>query len=250
MLWAILSDIHANLEALDQVQRDVDRRRVDGILCLGDVVGYGPQPRETLKRAFDYEFSLLGNHEEAAMYHAEDFNARARVALEWTRDQLNSKDSPAEENAALWNYIGKMPAQETRGDALFVHGSPRDPVREYMLPKDAHDSEKMAEVFSKIPARFCFVGHSHVPGVYTEDGRFLKPERAPDGFRPEDGKILVNVGSVGQPRDGDNRACYVTWDGELVRFHRVEYDYRITQQKILDTGVLPRYLAARLQDGR
>lgn len=250
MLWAILSDIHANLEALDMVERDVERRGVDGILCLGDVIGYGPEPRQTLERAFSYRFCLLGNHEEAAMYHAEDFNERARVALEWTRDQLNSREHPPEENAKLWNFIGQMPSRQEFEGALFVHGSPRDPVREYMLPKDARDSAKMAEIFDSMSCNFCFVGHSHVPGVYTTDGRFLNPSRAPEGFRADEGKILVNVGSVGQPRDGDPRASYATWDGESVWFHRVDYDYRVTQRKILDTGVLPRYLAARLQEGR
>jgi diadenosine tetraphosphatase ApaH/serine/threonine PP2A family protein phosphatase len=250
MRRAIISDIHSNVEALDAVMRDIERQGITSILCLGDVIGYGPEPRATLARAFDYEITLLGNHEEAAMYYGEDFNERARIALDWTRDQLNSRDHSPEENSKLWAFIGTMPTSHQIDNGLLVHGSPRDPVREYMLPRDARDPDKMQEVFEAIPTDFCFVGHSHVPGVYTQDPSFLSPPRVPDGFRLEDGKALVNVGSVGQPRDGDTRASYVTWEGDTVWFHRVEYDYRKTQRKILDTEKLPRYLAVRLQEGR
>jgi diadenosine tetraphosphatase ApaH/serine/threonine PP2A family protein phosphatase len=143
-----------------------------------------------------------------------------------------------------------MPTSFQVDNALLVHGSPRDPVREYMLPRDAQDLPKMREVFERMTADFCFVGHSHVPGVYSEAPAFMAPSRFPDGYRRTNGKALVNVGSVGQPRDGDTRASYATFDGETVFFHRVEYDYRRTQAKILETGVLPRYLATRLQEGR
>jgi predicted phosphodiesterase len=250
MLRAIISDIHSNIEALDAVLADIGRRKVESIVCLGDVIGYGPQPRETLKRSTDWEITLLGNHEEACMFHPEDFNERARIALEWTRDQLNSKQAPPDENFKLWSLIGAMPTTHRIENAMLVHGSPRDPVREYMLPRDAQDGAKMREVFERMTDDFCFVGHSHVPGIYTEAPSFFSPARYPDGFRREKGKALVNVGSVGQPRDGDVRSSYATFDGETVWFHRVEYDFRATQKKILDTGVLPRYLAARLEEGR
>ena len=250
MLRAIISDLHSNTEALEAVLADIEKRGCERIVCLGDVIGYGPEPRETLKRVSDWEVTLLGNHEEACMYHPEGFNERARIALEWTRDQLNRRDTPPEENYKLWSLIGAMPTTHQIDNALLVHGSPRDPVREYMLPRDAQDLGKMREVFERMPCDFCFVGHSHVPGVYTEQPAFLTPSRYPDGYRRTQGKALVNVGSVGQPRDGDTRASYATFDGEAVFFHRVEYDFRKTQQKILATGVLPRYLAARLQEGR
>jgi len=249
MLWAIISDIHANIEALDAVLRDVERRGVDQILCLGDVVGYGPQPREALIRAFEWEISLRGNHEEAVLFYAEDFNERARIALDWTRDQLNRRDYPPEENSRMWEFLDGMPESHQVESALLVHGSPRNPVREYMLPRDARDETKMSEVFAGVPGKFCFVGHSHVPGVYTQNNTFLAPGRVPEGLEP-DGKVVVNVGSVGQPRDGDPRSCYCTWDGDRVWFHRVEYDFRVTQRKIVETGVLPQYLAKRLAEGR
>jgi predicted phosphodiesterase len=250
MLRAIISDIHSNVEALDAVLADIDRRKVDAIVCLGDVIGYGPQPRETLIRSQQWEVTLLGNHEEACLYHPEDFNERARIALEWTRDQMNRKDCAPEENYKLWAILGQMPTSHQIENALIVHGSPRDPVREYMLPRDAQDVRKMHEVFERVNSDFCFVGHSHVPGVYTEEPAFLSPARLQEGYRRAQGKALVNVGSVGQPRDGDARASYVTFDGETVWFHRVEYDFRATQRKILETGVLPHYLATRLQEGR
>jgi hypothetical protein len=148
MLRAIISDIHSNVEALDAVLADVARRKVESIVCLGDVIGYGPQPRETLQRSTEWEITLLGNHEEACMFHPEDFNERARIALEWTRDQLNSKSAAPDENFKLWSLIGAMPTQHKIENALLVHGSPRDPVREYMLPRDAQD-----EVWGEDPAR-------------------------------------------------------------------------------------------------
>ena len=128
---------------------------------------------------------------------------------------MNSRQHSADDNYKLWAMIGQMPTSHQIENALLVHGSPRDPVREYMLPRDAQDATKMREVFERMTADFCFVGHSHVPGVYTE-APSPRAARFPDGFRRESGKALVNVGSVGQPRDGDVRASYATFDGETV----------------------------------
>jgi diadenosine tetraphosphatase ApaH/serine/threonine PP2A family protein phosphatase len=109
----------------------------------------------------------------------------------------------------------------------------------------------MTEVFERMDRPLCFVGHSHVPGVYPRSGGFFPPSAFPDGYRLQPGdKALVNVGSVGQPRDGDNRACYAVFDGDRVWFHRVEYDYAATMRKILESRGLPRYLAERLKLGR
>ena len=120
-----------------------------------------------------------------------------------------------------------------------------------MLPRDVQNTQKMREVFERMDRPTCFVGHSHVPGVYPQSGGFVSPTHCDAEFRvSKDEKVLINVGSVGQPRDGDNRACYATWDGEVVRFHRVAYDYETTMRKILASGGLPRYLADRLKVGR
>jgi diadenosine tetraphosphatase ApaH/serine/threonine PP2A family protein phosphatase len=108
----------------------------------------------------------------------------------------------------------------------------------------------MEDIFAHIDRRVCFVGHSHIPGIYTEDARFVAPNDAPEGFEAGEGKVLVNVGSVGQPRDGDPRASYCTFDGAWIRFHRVDYDFEKTMNKILETRVLPKILALRLREGR
>lgn len=249
---AFISDLHSNMEAIQAVLDDIERRGVDRILCLGDVIGYGPEPVKALRLVPEWEVCLRGNHEEAVLHRAEDFNDKARAALDWTRDQLNDRSIPREERYANWGLLSDHMVESHRlENALLVHGSPRDPIREYMLPRDVQNREKMSEVFDRMDRPACFVGHSHVPGVYLESGGFAPPSRFPDGFKlPRHEKVLVNVGSVGQPRDGDNRACYVTFDGESIWFHRVEYDYKTTMRKILNSNGLPRYLADRLEVGR
>jgi diadenosine tetraphosphatase ApaH/serine/threonine PP2A family protein phosphatase len=144
-----------------------------------------------------------------------------------------------------------MKVEHRTADALFVHGSPRDPIREYMLPADVKNAEKMKGVFAKQDRPWCFVGHSHVPGVYVENGGFVAPKDCGGSWtRKPHEKALVNIGSVGQPRDGDPRASYVLFDGNTVTFRRVEYDVESAMNKILATKVLPSYLAERLKVGR
>jgi diadenosine tetraphosphatase ApaH/serine/threonine PP2A family protein phosphatase len=249
---AFISDIHSNTEALSACLAEIDRLGADRIICLGDVIGYGPEPRETLLRVMEVaEFSLLGNHEHGAMFYASDFNPRARAAIEWTRDQLNRRDRPREENMRMWSYLGEMPQTHVEGDMLLVHGSPRDPVRDYMVPKDAQDEGKMRDIFAKMNgARVCFVGHSHVPGVYPAGDGYVHPDRVHGVYEVGDRPALVNIGSVGQPRDGDARASFVTFDGEAATFHRVAYDHEKTMAKIRAIPQLPDYLAARLAVGR
>ena len=249
-MHAIISDIHANIEALEVVKADMDAKGITEILCLGDIIGYGPNPREAIGIARAARFSLLGNHEEAVLFHAEDFNAKARRAIDWTRDQLNSS-SNKEENYALWDYLGDLKKEVTEGDILYVHGSPRQPTREYVLPNDIKDAEKMSEIFDGFEM-ICFCGHTHIPGVFSENGtKFTYARQLKNEFvleRKE--KVLINVGSVGQPRDSDNRACYMTVDGDVIRWHRLEYDFKKTMAKIRETDDLADYLADRLRDGR
>ena len=151
----------------------------------------------------------------------------------------------------MWNYLGAMQEAHREADMLLVHGSPRDPVREYIVPRDADDADKMEDCFTRMQdARLCFVGHSHVPGVYPRDGGYLSPDSLGNEFRVNGQQALVNIGSIGQPRDGDCRASFVTYDGEVVRFHRVAYDYRDTMAKIRAIPELPDALAERLAKGR
>lgn len=249
---AFLSDIHGNTEALSACLAEAERLGADRFLCLGDVIGYGPEPRQTLRTVMDVcELCLLGNHEHGAMFYASDFNPRARAAIEWTRDQLNLAGE-REENMRLWNYLGEMKETFRENELLLVHGSPRDPVRDYIVPKDARDPAKMEECFANMNgAHVCFLGHSHVPGIYPEGGGYVHPDQLEKGYwEVGEDRILVNVGSVGQPRDGDTRAAFVTYDDGCIRFHRVEYDVRGTMEKIRAIPELDDYLAERLAVGR
>lgn len=249
---AFLSDIHSNTEALNACVEAARQAGATRFLCLGDVIGYGPEPRETLLAVMSLcEFSLLGNHEHGAMFYASDFNPRARAAIDWTRDQLNRRDRPREENMRMWNYLGAMKESVVEGNMLLVHGSPRDPIREYIVPRDGQDTQKMQDCFSRMgDAQVCFVGHSHVPGVYPESGGYLHPDEIGGVYAIGTTRALVNIGSVGQPRDGDTRASFVTFDGETVRFHRIAYDHQATMTKIRAIKELPEYLAERLGQGR
>ena len=247
-MLAFLSDIHSNVEALTVCLQEIERLGAKRIVCLGDVIGYGPQPRDALRTIMQRsEFSLLGNHEHGAMFYASDFNPRARAAIDWTRD-------PREENTKFWNYLDGMKKEHREAAMLFVHGSPRDPVREYLVPRDAFDKQKMEECFAKMgDAKLCFVGHSHVPGVYLKSGAFLVPAEIGMEWKVSE-PAMINIGSVGQPRDGDPRSSFVTYDGDgtngTVRFHRLQYDVAATMAKIRAIPELPEYLAERLAQGR
>jgi diadenosine tetraphosphatase ApaH/serine/threonine PP2A family protein phosphatase len=247
---ALISDIHSNTAALGRVLDRIDELGVERIICLGDVIGYGPEPRETLRTIMDRcDVCLIGNHEHGSMFYASDFNPKARAALDWTRDQLNRRDFDRSANMGFWNYLGDMVERYRADNYLLVHGSPRDPIKEYMVPADGEDAEKLAGCFALFDgAQVCFVGHSHVPGVYRESGGFVRPDQCDDGYVVE--RCIVNIGSVGQPRDGDPRASFVTFDGSRVDFHRVAYDIEATQRKIRAIPELPDYLADRLAKGR
>jgi predicted phosphodiesterase len=252
MTIAILADIHANLEALTRVFQELERLRVRRLICLGDIIGYGPNPRECLKMLFGVEVAIMGNHEEAVMFYGEDFNPKARASLEWTKDQLNSNEFDRTENYDLWNFLGTMQQVVEDGDVMYTHGSPRVPTREYVVPDDSRNREKMQGIFD-LMKRVCFIGHSHIPHVYTSDMKHASPTTlggAIDLRKLGDRKILINVGSVGQPRDGDPRLSFVTFDGTVVRFHRLEYDHQQTVEKIYSNERLPNFLADRLLVGR
>lgn len=267
-LTAIISDLHGNVPALTVALEDAARRGVERYVCLGDVVGYGAKPRECLDvvmklcvpepaptaegTALQPGLCLLGNHEYALLHSAEDFNARARAAIEWTRDELWRGDDQ-ELCKSYWNFIGGLFPRHTDGVAMFAHGSPRDPVREYMLPRDVHDEEKLRANFECMEAPVCFVGHSHVPAVYYEDLRFFQPQGTQGPYDLGDldrARAIVNVGSVGQPRDGDPRLCYALFDGKYLTFVRLEYDLDRAQADILAVDELPDELAQRLAVGR
>jgi diadenosine tetraphosphatase ApaH/serine/threonine PP2A family protein phosphatase len=270
-LTALISDLHANLPALETALADARERGARRYVCLGDVIGYGASPKECLDLvmrlcvetasdpsapadapALEPGLCLLGNHEDALLHSAEDFNPKARSAIEWTREDLN-RGPDREASYRYWDFLDSLSPIARDARALFVHGSPRDPVREYLLPRDARNPEKMEDNFARMDRDVCFVGHSHVPAVYFEDGRLMRPRGTEEphdlGARPGS-RVIVNVGSVGQPRDGDPRLSYALFDGENVTFVRLSYDTAMAAAAIRAVPQLPEFLAERLAIGR
>jgi predicted phosphodiesterase len=225
VIRAILCCVHANLEALEAVLAHAKGEGVSQIVSLGDVVGIGRQPRECLKRLSSCEISILGNHEDTLLHGAEPSSGAMGECDDGTRAALTSPGFDAAESEDLWRVLGRMQRIVDEGDVMYTHGSPRLPTKEYVVPQDARDVEKMRGVFELVK-RVCFIGHSHVPHLYLSDGTHQAPERIGGEFHLAslgNRKALVNVGSVGQSRDGDPRASYVTFDGETVRWHRIEF---------------------------
>jgi diadenosine tetraphosphatase ApaH/serine/threonine PP2A family protein phosphatase len=241
--YAVFSDVHGNLEALEAVLADAARQRPDGYLCLGDLVGYGPDPNECVARvrALGAE-AVAGNHDRAAVGEVDldTFSPLARAAIEWTIQALG---------AEARTYLAALPLRLETALFLAVHGSPRDPVEEYIL-----DLPTALAVFTESDFRLCLVGHSHIPGLFVMDRRGRIGMRAlPAGESvPLDpaARYIVNVGSVGQPRDGDPRAAYLVLDtgGPTVTLRRLRYPVEVTQRKITSAG-LPILLARRLAAG-
>jgi predicted phosphodiesterase len=246
---AIISDIHSNLEALRAVLDDIATRQVDEIICLGDVIGYGPDPCACLDLARQWNLVLMGNHDHAVLFEPKDFNPVAEQATLWTRRQLESANTPDEIIEQRWEFLAGLPLSHTDGDILYVHGSSRHPLNEYVFPNDIYNVQKMDRLFGAI-TRCCFQGHTHVPGIFNEKREFFPPGYIEGTWKLGPEKIMCNVGSVGQPRDGDRRACYVLFDGDTIRYRRVEYDVQSTVQKIYRTSQLDRFLGERLFLGR
>lgn len=233
MKIAIISDIHSNLEALTTTFAGIEKEGVDEIICLGDIVGYGANPNECVEAVRNaVPHVLLGNHDEAALdlSKTEFFNPHARIAAEWTGQTLT------EENRA---YLADLPLTLERNGLYFVHSSPFEPAEwHYILtPSDA------AVNFGEFTAPVCFVGHSHVPEIFCDDPWTKEVVR--------DKKFIVNVGSVGQPRDGDPRLSYGIFDTDAWTYKNVRtaYDVEHAAFKIRKVG-LPRILADRLSVGK
>lgn len=249
-MFAIISDLHANLPALEQVFRRIDELGIETVYCLGDVVGYGPEPEAcidlVMKRCV---FTLMGNHDWGLVEHQlDEFNPLARESLMWTRKRLRpGLISPGKRKR--WNFLSSLPQRMDVDGLHFVHASPRDPIKEYVLKSDGFlEPEKMEANFAKIQGP-CFNGHTHWPGFTTEDYRFHQATSERLEWEMPKGPCIINVGSVGQPRDGDPRACFLVVDASRLLYQRVEYDVELTRQRILDSKLSP-YLADRLLRGR
>jgi diadenosine tetraphosphatase ApaH/serine/threonine PP2A family protein phosphatase len=254
---AIISDVHGNLEALMAVLGDIAAQEIADIICLGDVVGYGPNPVECADVVRERcRVVLCGNHDAAATGLAFGFNRPAREAIDWTRRQLKPGVFSLPPTRARWEFLKTLPHRFEEDGVLFVHGSPRDPVMEYIEESDTVDlgfgpSDKILRIFEALPGP-CFVGHTHRPGVITSEMKWVNVSALPEGrFTVEPAKkAIVNVGSVGQPRDEDRRACYVVLDGPTATYRRVEYDYNRTREKMLAVQELDPRLGDRLGEGR
>jgi len=247
---AIISDIHSNLEALQAVMADIQKQGISEIYCLGDVIGYGPNPRECIDLVMSCQMVLLGNHDQGALFDPDGFNRAAEMAIMWTRQQLELPSESRAVQTKRWEFLAERPRSHREPGYLFVHGSARNPLNEYVFPEDIYNQRKMERIFTLVE-RYCFQGHTHVPGVFTEELQFHTPDDVNGAYKLDGRKTLCNVGSVGQPRDLDPRACYITLDDDdTIRFRRVEYDVDTTVKKIYAIPELENFLGDRLREGR
>ncbi len=252
MKYALISDIHGNYEALQTVLGDIQKQGITRIICLGDIVGYGPNPRECLDEVIRRcEVTILGNHDEATLFDPDGFNPVALQAVYWTRDELEKSSGSSSQMNRRWDFLGELPRMHVEGEVMFVHGSAREPTNEYVFPEDVYKRPKLESIFDRV-TKYCFQGHTHIPGVFTHDFDFISPDECDYEFQLGDHKALINVGSVGQPRDEDNRSSYVIFDPDtkLVQFRRLNYPYDATARKIYSIDELHNSLGDRLRAGR
>lgn len=233
---AIVSDIHGNLEALQAVLQDMAGFDVDAIYCLGDVVGYGPDPLPCVELAMEWDLVLQGNYDKAALGD-DDLSgwtaAEARRTVLRFRSQLARHD----DRDAITEFLGSRPSCLAAADTFYVHGTPRNHLHEYLFPEDVYNTRKMDSIASHFES-LCFCGHTHVPGLFRpnqsrEFWEFLSPAECDSLYSITGDKLICNVGSVGQPRD-DPRASYVLFAPGIICFRRVEYDVERTIQKLRD----------------
>ncbi|HJX13724.1 MAG TPA: metallophosphoesterase family protein [Dehalococcoidales bacterium] len=243
MRCAIIADIHANLEAFTAVLGEIEHQGgVDEVWSLGDIVGYGPDPVPCIELLRRYNHvSVAGNHDRAAIGKLElsFFNPLAAEACRWTAARLGKEHV---------RYLENLPLTADRGDFLLVHGSPTDPVLEYVMSTGI-----AARNFAFFGSAYCLVGHTHVPAAFKEeDGSCRTVPMTPGiGMMLGADRLIINPGGVGQPRDGDPSASYAIYDSRsrIFRLFRIPYDIEATQQKMLRAG-LPVQLATRLAAGR
>ncbi len=243
MRCAVLADIHSNLAAFHAILADIERGGGgEEVWCPGDIVGYGPDPHECVELLQRREhICVAGNHDLAATGKIDtfDFNPDAAAAAHWTSRNLTREDI---------EFLNSLPLVARKGDFTIVHGSPREPIWEYIL-----SVESARENFDYFDTRYCFIGHSHVPLVFRLDASGachwsrLLPETA---LALGEERLIINPGGVGQPRDGDPRASYALYDSGAgtVELHRVPYAISSTQQKMAERRLPPR-LASRLSYG-
>ena len=239
MSFAIISDIHSNLEALASAYRYIKKRKdIKEIIILGDIVGYGANPNECIKFCRSISKNIVvGNHDRAAIDSNERiyFNVCAADAADWTEKNL------MEENFA---YLNNLPLKISKGRFLFVHSSPHNPEEwSYIL-----NTWEAKFQFSAFDQNICFIGHSHIPVIFSE--KILPENKNEKHFFSQNSKYIINVGSIGQPRDRNPRLSFVIFNEDewSVEYVRLEYDIKRAAGKIVNAG-LPSFLAERLFNG-
>ncbi|MBA7549893.1 hypothetical protein ES705_42396 [subsurface metagenome] len=244
MKIGIISDIHSNSEAIDSVLKNI--KEVDEIICLGDIVGYGADPNYCIEKLKDLNCRCIGGNHDLAVVgkvNINYFNYAARAAILWTTLQLKKENL---------NFLSNLKKKiEFRDDVFAVHGSPQNPLLEYILDKDTANL-----IFNKFVFKIYFIGHSHLAECFSfdENNNQIDYMNFSNGGCIEINKnkrYIINCGSVGQPRDGNPRASYGIYDQkyEIVNIYRVSYPIHLTKSKIINAG-LPRSLADRLTYGR
>ncbi|MCP4582584.1 MAG: metallophosphoesterase family protein [candidate division Zixibacteria bacterium] len=242
MRYAFYSDVHANVEALKAVILDFRVEKIDRIFFLGDAVGYGPNPNECVELIDEIsEIKLMGNHDSAALglMNTEYFNQYATESIDWTKESLAQKTI---------DIMSGFEITAQLDDCMMAHSSPKEPNKwHYIL-----DMDDVKENFESFDKQICMVGHTHRPFIVSQnkDGDCIISHKHEERINKER-RYLINIGSVGQPRDGDPRSCYLIYDDEvqLIKTKRVAYDLDNTQKRMAEHG-LPDYLIERLAVGR
>lgn len=238
MKYAIISDIHSNLAALQNALDYIKTEKVDQIICLGDVVGYGPRPNECIELVKENcDVCLMGNHDHAVLglTDIEYFNQYARDSVVWTQKHLDPENK---------KFLKNLPFTHEINGVLFVHSTPLKPEEWNYIFSD-QDAQRN---FDSYPNSLCFIGHSHIPVIFPyEKSSFFKEELQLD-LNAE--RYIINVGSIGQPRNEDPRSCFVIYNDEThsIKYIRLEYDVKKTFQEIIDNKLSP-FLAMRLLHG-
>ncbi|MDY7033774.1 MAG: metallophosphoesterase family protein [Thermodesulfobacteriota bacterium] len=242
MKWAVLSDIHGNLEAFKAVLDRLSKEDVDKVAFLGDVVGYGADPAKCTDLVNERtDITVAGNHDYGSVGLADTscFNTVAKAAIEWTREQLSGDHLI---------FLSKLPLNSVEDDLHFVHSTPYNPQDwDYLF-----SWSDVIRGFHSFRNRICFIGHSHTPAIFIKDREGRVYSSKDFSIRLEEGfQYIINVGSVGQPRDGNPDAAFGIYDINEMKFtlNRIPYDVETAQRKIIEAG-LPRYLATRIGVGR
>lgn len=242
MKAAIISDIHSNLEALQAVIKDIKKRRIKNIFCLGDLVGYGANPNECIELCVkEADAIIAGNHDWATIDKTDvsKFNKIAAAAVKWTKEHISAENI---------KRLQELPLTQKIDDLFLVHSTPLHPEEWHYL----FTLDEFQNTFNHFDAQICFIGHSHIPDAVFQDTNgytdFVRENPFPIIKKR---KFIINAGSVGQPRDLDPRASYVIYDGNRnsMDFIRIEYNIPLASQKIIDAG-LPEALAERLLVGK